>query len=75
MPHDPRLIDLTDKVFGKWYVLGRGDPPTAVGGTQPMWKCQCECGLIKDVMGRDLRHGKSRQCRTCANTPSLRLKK
>lgn len=68
------LIDLTDEVFGKWFVEGRGDPPRN-SCRHSMWRCECECGAIHDVSGPDLRSGKSRQCRTCANTPSKRLSK
>lgn len=48
------FIDLKGMKFGKWTALesiGKGK-----------WKCECECGTLKDVVGSTLRGGKSRSC-------------
>lgn len=45
--------------FGKWTVI------EAAGHNKDhraLWKCQCECGTIKNVVGRDLRNGSSKSC-------------
>lgn len=42
-----KLIDLTEKVFGRLTVLRRG--PTQ-GGGQTTWVCRCACGSSRDVI-------------------------
>lgn len=54
--------DLTNRKFGKWLVLSRSDDLTKYKKPVPMWKCQCECGTIRDVRGYTLRHGMSASC-------------
>jgi len=55
-----RYIDLAGKTFGRWYVIER-TPNVRPGMT--MWKCQCECGKIKDhVMYAALVRGNSNSC-------------
>lgn len=55
-----RYIDLAGKTFGRWYVLER-TPNIHPGAT--MWKCQCECGMIKDhVLYTSLVAGRSNSC-------------
>lgn len=34
----------------------------ATDGYRPYWKCQCECGNIKSVLGKALRNGRSLSC-------------
>lgn len=55
------MIDLTGKVFGKWKVLEFSYRK----GRDYYWKCQCECGVIKDVSAGNLKSGKSTQCKQC----------
>lgn len=55
------LIDLTDKKFGKWYVISLDDDIR-------LWKCRCDCGTIKKVWGNSLRRGKSIGCRKCQHS-------
>jgi len=54
-----RYIDLAGKTFGRWHVLERS--PTINGQTR--WKCQCECGKIKEgVLYVSLVAGRSNSC-------------
>lgn len=57
------LQDLTGQCFGLWTVLRRGDTRYYKNGGQAVcWVCQCECGTIKTVPGRDLKSGASQSC-------------
>lgn len=61
IPSNPRFIDLTGKVFGRWTVLyyaGRS--------TNSLWFCKCECGAETVVAGPHLMRGKSIGCRRCS---------
>jgi hypothetical protein len=46
-----RLIDLTDRQFGRWTVIARGPRQ----GNALTWFCRCECGTEKFVEGASLR--------------------
>lgn len=59
MPKNPRLIDLTGQRFGRWVAL-RKSGNTPGGGA--IWSCRCDCGTQRDVIGQDLRNGKSSSC-------------
>ena len=51
--------DLTGRRFGKLVVL------EYVGtnkNRQSIWKCQCDCGIIKNISGHDLKMGKTKSC-------------
>lgn len=58
------MQDLTGQTFGKWKVLEFSYKNKYY---RPYWKCQCECGVIKDVDSNSLKCGKSTQCRQCSN--------
>lgn len=45
--------------FGRWTVLERAGSNK---DHRALWKCRCDCGTIKNVVGRDLRGGKSKGC-------------
>ena len=45
--------------FGRWTVL---EYAGSNKDHRALWKCQCDCGTIKNVVGRDLRGGKSKSC-------------
>lgn len=47
-------MDIGDK-FGEWTVIGKSDKPYYC-------KCQCSCGVIRDVYCSSLRNGKSLSC-------------
>lgn len=54
-----RLIDLTGKRFGRWTVI---EVDKKASKSQICWKCRCDCGTIKSVMGQQLRNGTSKSC-------------
>ena len=54
-----KAIDLTGQVFGRLTVLDRAG--TAKCGAA-MWRCRCECGAEKVVMGSSLRNGNTLSC-------------
>ena len=56
----PKKIDLTGKKFGMWTVISESDKRDSSGCVK--WKCECECGTIRDVNGTSLRNGKSTCC-------------
>lgn len=45
--------------FGMWTVLERDGSNK---DHRALWKCKCDCGTVKTVVGRDLRIGKSKSC-------------
>ncbi len=45
------LIDLKDKVFGRWSVL-RKDSSSRYSNGSVFWICECICGTIKSVSGK-----------------------
>lgn len=53
-----KFIDLTGQRFGRLTVIER----TANHNGRTCWKCQCDCGNVKNVIGKDLRNGKTRSC-------------
>lgn len=56
--------DLTGQKFGRWAVLGPAPTKVSPSGKtrRVMWKCQCECGTIKEVGARALKTGMSQSC-------------
>lgn len=52
--------DLTGRVFGLWTVLGLTSN-TGVGRGR-YWKCQCACGVVMSIRGRNLVEGGSSSC-------------
>lgn len=53
-----KRVDLTGKKFGYWTVLSR----EGLVNNRRMWKCQCECGEIREVAHASLVTGKSLSC-------------
>lgn len=67
----PNFKNLTGKRFGRWTVLAH--VPTGKKGST-VWKCQCDCGRIKErVFYTALTTGKSLSC-GCLRTDLLRGK-
>ncbi len=62
-----RIVDITDKRYGKWKVVGEInlEMKNGRGWKKPRWKCVCECGTVKYVMYQSLVNGFSKQCRKC----------
>ena len=54
-----QFIDLTGKRFGRWKVLHIG---TRTKGNRITWRCECDCGNIRDVLTHGLLSGKSKSC-------------
>lgn len=56
-------IDLTGQRFGKLVVLGIDSRYVSpCGATAIKWRCQCDCGNIIVVLGKNLRSGNSTNC-------------
>jgi len=64
----PKLIDLTNKKFGRWKVIKRVYPNTNDGKAK--WLCECECGTKRAVSGHNLKQGISNSC-GCLNKENL----
>ena len=56
-----RAVDLNGKIFGNWTVLERSSKKTK-STASAYWKCQCICGVVKDVIAHGLVSGKSKSC-------------
>ena len=56
-----RMKDLTGQVFGEWTVLYKSDKTTSSGAI--VWHCRCSCGNERDVVGTDLRAGRTTKCK------------
>jgi hypothetical protein len=55
----PSLIDLTGYRFGRLVVLAYVSSDRRQG---TRWQCQCDCGQMRIVRGKDLRRGFTRSC-------------
>ena len=65
-----KLIDLTGQKFGKLTVLeclGKINP----NNKEYYWRCQCDCGNIKNIAGNSLRSGNTRSCGCLAKETGL----
>jgi hypothetical protein len=60
-----RLIDVTGQKFGKWTVLKQTVIDEHNGAK---FLCRCECGTEREVIGRNLRNGRSTACSSCATS-------
>ena len=56
----PKLIDLTGQTFNQLTVLKRDSTNTNEG--KPKWICQCSCGNIISVSGKDLKNNHTKSC-------------
>ena len=57
------LIDLTGQQFGRLTILYRDKEAEKLKKDRhAMWRCQCECGNLTSVVGRDLRRGATLSC-------------
>lgn len=55
-----KKINILNKVFGRWTVIK--DLGKVKQGVHCKWLCICECGTFRNVIGKDLRNGKSISC-------------
>lgn len=53
-----KLIDETGNKYSRLTVLSRVENQ----GTRAMWKCECDCGNITEVSGKQLRTGHTKSC-------------
>lgn len=51
-------LDLRGQKFGRWTVIEEAGRKNG----RILWKCQCECGTVRDVLGNSLRKGASTSC-------------
>lgn len=61
-----KLNDLTGKRFGRLVVIEKAPSKNK----RTMWKCQCDCGIIKNVSAIGLTKGTSKSC-GCYNLEKL----
>ena len=54
----PKLVDLTDRRFGRLIVLYQAENRNG----RVMWHCKCDCGIEKDVRGSSLLGGLTTSC-------------
>ena len=54
-----KIKELTGQRFGSLIVIVRSFPNT---GTQANWKCVCDCGNEKVIIGKNLRNGLTKSC-------------
>jgi len=59
-----KLIDMLGTQWGRWTVIDRA----GTRRTDAVWLCQCECGIVKEVLGWTLRDGSSAGCLRCSKT-------
>lgn len=59
-----KFIDLTGMEFGKLTVIEEAEPRRIgkKGVLKKYWRCQCECGNVKEICGDTLRTGKAHSC-------------
>ena len=58
-----RLNDLTGMRFGQLLVLERAEDYIQPNGRRRVqYKCLCDCGCVKNIMGDSLKAGRSRSC-------------
>jgi len=49
--------------FGRYVVLERIEDHITTGGQKfSKWKCRCDCGIVKPVLGAKLRSGNTKSC-------------
>lgn len=58
-PNHRKENDITGNVYGRLKVISRSDK--TLNGHQ-YWRCECECGVIKDILGQGLKNGGVLSC-------------
>jgi len=64
--------DLQGKVFGHLTVLSRG---SLTKNNKYLWKCQCDCGNTKDILGNSLTSNKTISCGCIGRTAAIETNK
>ena len=58
-----KAVDLVGQRFGRLIVIERVDNyVTPKGKKGSNWLCQCDCGNVIEVLGVNLRHGRTKSC-------------
>lgn len=71
-----KLKDLTGQTFGELTVLKRAENHVAKNRSYVKWKCECSCGVIKDILSANLLKLNYQSCGCIKNKKaSDRLKK
>lgn len=65
-------LELTGLRFGRWRVLYRNGTVKGRGNT--LWRCRCDCGTERDVVGVTLNSGASTSC-GCLAVENMRKSK
>jgi len=52
--------DISGQTFGMWHVLYKTNKRSAGGAIY--WRCKCNCGIERDVLGISLRQGLTLSC-------------
>jgi len=63
----PNFKDLTGQTFDKWTVLDLAPRDTWKSG-RTQWRCQCVCGVERNVFSDSLLRGMSNGCPSCSST-------
>lgn len=54
-----KAIDISGQRFGRWTVIQK---VPNLSGREAKWLCQCDCGTRKEILGKNLRNGRSSSC-------------
>lgn len=54
-----KCIDITNQKFGRWTVIKQVPNLTS---RDSKWLCRCDCGTEREVLGKNLRNGRSTSC-------------
>lgn len=52
-------MDLTGQKFGRWLVLKQVKNEKS---RDAKFLCRCDCGVEREVLGKNLRNGRSKSC-------------
>lgn len=52
-------IPMIGRRFNRWTVIGNGISKNTI---YRIYRCRCDCGTVRDVIGRSLRQGRSKSC-------------
>jgi len=57
-----KFIDLAGQKFGRLVVVERAEKPENLKTEGSYWKCKCDCGNNKIIIGGNLRNGSIKSC-------------
>lgn len=55
-----KIKDITGKRFGRLVVEGIAPERSRTG--KVLWRCRCDCGIVKEILGCNIKRGLSRSC-------------